>query len=476
MTLRNMTNNQKKITVLAVGLSLIFCAELTGMGFAKFNSVSSGGENFYDFPARGFSWTRFIVNTAYISLNTIYVIWLLQYKRNNNYSNFLKLFRHAAIFIIIAFVTYPFSSDIYLYLQYGLMGLNGINPYTNPAFSFSSVLSPFLHWGQTATYGPISQLFFIAAASTVAVSPILGVYVFKIFCVIIHGINAYLIWNLLKTSTNQSKITMAYLINPLLLSEHLSGGHVDVFLCNTLIILIGCLYYRYYIAASLAIGIGFLVKTLPIIWLPMVSSFLLRQRRWKALAIAALLYFVIIILLSYTVLPTVEAWKSLLNPGVEGATSRSLHHLLNLSLNYLPNISPQTQEIILSVFKFLTYLSFAIYYIWTVLQPYLRRSYSEANLISDIGWSTLVLFLFATPWVMPWYPSVLLPVTALSIHSQLFVLTSLTFCLSSSVIVGGGSGGSALSIITSLTTVGPPILVLLFGRQFLDRLIEREHG
>ncbi len=201
-------------------------------------------------------------------------------------------------------------------------------------------------------------------------------------------------------------------------------------------------------------------------------NFLVRKRRWKELAITAFLSLIIIIILSHTVLPTIQAWQSLLNPGVKGAVARSLHHLLKLLLNLLPNLTIQKQ-VILSVFTSITYLSFAVYYIWTLLQPYLKRRYSEANLILDIGWTTLILFLFATPWLMPWYPSVLLPITALITNSPLFVLTSLTFCISSSLIYGTGSGSSAISIITSITTIVPPIVMLLVGPKFLDRIIER---
>ncbi len=462
----------KTLIFFAITFAFIFGAELTSMGFAKFHSVEVSGAvaNYFDFPK---DHTRFIVNISYLLVNIIYVTWLVQNRKENNYSNFLCILRRAAIFLIIAFISYPYSNDIYMYLQYGLMDLNGINPFLNPASSFTSPLSPFLHWSQTSTYGPISQLFFMFAAYFVPVSPLLGIYVFKIFCLFIHGINTYLVWRLLKNSCNRSKITMAYLINPLLLAEQVSGAHIDVFICNALLLLIYCLYRRHYIGVILIIWIGFLEKTFPIIWLPLALNFLISKRRWKDLAISGFLSLMIIIILSSTFIPTMEAWKSLLNPGVDGAVARSLHHLLNLLLNFLPTTAIQERQATSSVFKSVTYLGFAIYYVWTLLQSYLRRGYSEANLILDIGWTTLILFLFATPWLMPWYPSVLLPVTALIINSPLFVLTSLTFCISSSLIYGTGAGHSAFSIITSAITVVPSILMLVLAPKFLNRIIER---
>lgn len=465
----NMIRNKKLLFVLALIFSLIFCAELTVIGLEKFYSVPSDIREYQKaFPN---TFTKLIVDIAYFSLTIIYVTWLLQKNRKqNNFLSFLDLLKYAGIFLIIAFLTYPHSTDIYLYLHYGLMGLNGINPYINAANSLTSPLSAFLAWSQTSTYGPISQLFFMSAASTVQVSPVLGVYVFKLFCVLIHGINAYLIWHLLKTSTYRSKITLAYLLNPLLLSEHVASAHVDVFVANALIILIGCLSRRYYVAGFLAIWLGFLEKTLPVIWLPLVLSFLVSKQRWKDLAIAGFLSSIIIIILSNTVLPTIESWKSLVNPGVGGRTAISLHYLLNSSFHLFPHIAIETKKNILSGFTLVTYVGFASHYLWTLLQSYFRRSYSEANLISDIGWTTLILFLFATPWLMPWYASVLLPVTALSTTSPLFVLTSLTFSLASNLIYGvAGEGVSVFTIIASVTVVGLPIAMLLLGPKLLRR-------
>lgn len=468
-----MTKYQKILIILAIIASLVFCTELTIMGWTKFYSVLAGGENYSDFATGGISKPRLLINLSVIILNIIYVIWLFQPEQNIEEISFSKILKYGAIFLVIAFVSYPYSSDVYMYLQYGLMSLNGISPYLNPASSFDSVLSPFLHWSQTATYGPVSMLFFMAAALTVPISPILGVYVFKLFCLLVHGFNAYLIWYLLKSSQHRRKITLLYLLNPLLLTEHITGAHVDVFVSNTLIILVGCLYYRQYLGATLALWLGFSTKTLPIIWLPLVVNFLVRQKRWKDLAIVIILSLLIILYLNYTALPTFQAWASLVNPGVTGKQARSLHHLLSLFLNIFTPFIYETKQLILAGASSFSYLGFALYYIWNLFQPYIRKNYSEANLVSEIGWTTLILFLFATPWLMPWYASVLLPIAALIINSPLFVLTSLTFCLSSSIIVGSGSGQTALTLITSTITVGPAIVVLIVGRKFLNRIVER---
>lgn len=65
-----------------------------------------------------------------------------------------------------------------------------------------------------------------------------------------------------------------------------------------------------------------------------------------------------------------------------------------------------------------------------------KKSYSEIHLILTIGWTYLLLFLFATPWNPSWYVTILIPIAFLVFpikdsDVQRFVNTSLIFCLSS---------------------------------------------
>jgi alpha-1,6-mannosyltransferase len=462
-TLKNYLKNEKTIYTVALAASIIFCISMTSMGITKFYSVLQGGENYNDFPTSGFSLIRLLINGSYLIATVTYIIWLTQKKSTT--SSFRDICKYAIPFLAIALIAYPQSNDIYMYLHYGAMSLNKINPYLNFPNTFVSNVSPFLHWLQTSTYGPVSLFFFSVSALALPISPLLGVYIFKIICVLVHTLNAYLIWRLLTNSETGNFITMAYLINPTLLNEQITNAHLDVLVANTLIVLIGCLYYRRYIFAVLAIWVGFLIKTLPIIWMPLVFAFLCKQRRWRDLAASVLLSLLIIAVITSTFLPTVSAWRSLSNPGVSGATARSFHHLINVCLSFFPSVTFETSQSVISFLKQLTYLSWIAFYAWTLIKSYFRRNDSEINLVSDIGWTTLTLFLFATPWLMPWYPSILLPIAALSINSPNFVLTSLTFCLSPSIILGGGAGKTAISLGTSLVSVLPPTLLLIFRRK-----------
>ena len=220
-----------------------------------------------------------------------------------------------------------------------------------------------------------------------------------------------------------------------------------------------------YVWGILALWVGFLVKTLPIIWLPLVFAFLFKQRRWRDLAAGFLLSLLIITVITYTFLPTVSAWKSLLNPS--SATARSFHHLIYVCLNLLPNITFETRQSIVPSSKGFSYCIWMIYYLVTLLKSYFRNNYSEINLVSDIGWITLSLLLFATPWLMPWYPSILLPIAALSINAPHFVLTSLTFALSPSIILWEGVENLRSLYLRFLIAVIPPTALLVLRRRFV---------
>src|SRR5947209_4060987 len=110
-------------------------------------------------------------------------------------------------------------------------------------------------------------------ALAVPLGPVAAVYLLKLFCLLAHVASAYLIWRLLRDTRYRGRITLAYLVNPYLLAQHVADGHVDVFLCLTLVLLAGCLLRRRYLAAVVALVVGVLVKTLPVIWLPLILVF-----------------------------------------------------------------------------------------------------------------------------------------------------------------------------------------------------------
>lgn len=468
MTIAYQTRKRKQqeslLVISSLILSFVLCIAVVLLGYTKYLGIETNtGGNYPTFPLDSTGQLiQLFIGTLYFVVNLIYIFWLFQPQRSYFYRplNFSTLLKLSFPFLLLGFIAYPLGNDVYLYLHYGSMGLNGFNPFIHRAGSFRSEFYEFLRWRQSSTYGPVSLIFFATSAAVAPVSKLLAIYLFKGFCLAAHLLNSYLIFRLLKKDAYTEKVTLAYLCNPLILFEQVGSAHVDVFVCTTFLLLIFCFKYKAYLLGVLTVWLGFMAKTLPILWLPLVAAFLVQQRRWFSLLLMVMTSLMIIGLLTVTVLPTPASWQSLLNPGVDSHTAASIHRLLFTYLGYLPNLSQQLKLDIVSKFKLVTLALFGLYYLVTLLQLAFRRRYSVDNLGLEIGWVSLILMLLATPWVMPWYASILLPIVALNLDERSFVSASLAFCLSSTAYYMLISTG----VFQSWFIIGLPCLVLGVNR------------
>lgn len=458
---------------IGIALPLAFCLSvaLTLLGVEKFHYILAGGKKFATFPNLA---SQLGISLSYLALVLLHIIWFLGTSSSAySYLKFSRILRRAAVFLALAYTAYPLGNDIYLYLHSGLMNLSHIDPFTVQAGAFTSELSPFVDWKQTSTYGPISQLLFTGAAALVAIHPILAIYGFKVFCLVAHILNSFLVWKILPTHL-QGKFTIAYLLSPVLLMEQVGSAHVDVFVSTSILLLALCLFQGLYSRGFLAIWGGFLTKTIPVIWLPLLLCFLVRKRYWINLLLGLLASIAIAIVLWKTALPSLESWSSLLNPGVVGQYQSSLPALLRAWLETLKALvpeapSPTEQKYwVLQLSRYIL-IGFAAFYAWVVLQVFRRPTYAATTLLEDIGWVTLVLMLYATSWLMPWYVSILYAIAAVLPDARLFGLTVLMFGVSSSAMywLVGDAG------LRSLMAIGLPTFTMLAGAWVLRGERER---
>lgn len=445
----------------AFAIAFCLCTVLTTLGIDKFYYIQAGGSKFATFSNLD---SQLWIGLTYLLLHGLYLGWLAKKGRSDGADSFSDCLRSSAGFLLLALLAYPLGNDVYLYLHSGLMTLQGINPFLTPAEGLATTLLPFVDWGQTSTYGPISQLIFSVSALAVPVHPLLAVYVYKGICLGLHIFNGYLVWRLVIGQRGQWAI--AYLVNPLLLMEQVGSGHIDVLVSTSFLGLAGLLLVERYALVFLPLWIGFLAKTLPLIWLPLVVVFLLRRRRWWQLAAGLGLSLLLLTALSLTILPDLAAWKSLLNPGVAGQYRASLPELAQFGLKVVRSLAPQTFTVgqehlwLQQLSQFLVY-GYAIFYGGVLLRRLWQRHYTQLNLLEDIGWVTLLLLL-ATPWVMPWYASSLLAIAVMLPKPQQFgVICLLYTCTSAAQYMLQGLDG-----LGSLLTVGLPILVLLFRAEW----------
>ncbi|MBD1822844.1 hypothetical protein H6F51_10100 [Cyanobacteria bacterium FACHB-DQ100] len=456
-------NKNRGLITIALMLTTFLSVVLLYLGVDKFYYVLAGGRKFATFPDLR---TQLAIGGSYLLLSIVYLIWianLLSSSWMHSTWSFRTILLRTSFFWISAFIAYPLGNDTYLYLHAGLMNLSGANPYLIRAASYITQLSPYVDWGQTSTYGMLSQVLFTFSAVFITISPIVALYVFKLICLLLHLLNSYLIWRWLPVP-ERSRITIAYLLHPLLLMEQVSSAHVDILVSTSLIIFaLSFARQRFWITFAALWG-GFLGKTLPIIWAPWVAVTLLRQGHWKWLIAMILGSGAIMTGLSFTVMPNLAAWQSILNPGVAGQYQSSLMAISKFALDLIRIFKPEQltllqQQAMLAKLSSAALLGFFGFYCWQLWRSDKRWNQTPQMLLEDMGWTTLVLMLFATSWLMPWYCSILITFAALVPQARLFGLTTLAFAFSSSAQYFFGLNSS----LKSLISIGIPILALIIG-------------
>src|SRR3977135_3512356 len=82
----------------------------------------------------------------YFSLTVIYLIWIFTDLEHPDAKDvpFKRIMLTCSPLLLIAFICFPSTSDIYGYLHSGRMVLNGINPNLTPLGAFNSEFSPYL--------------------------------------------------------------------------------------------------------------------------------------------------------------------------------------------------------------------------------------------------------------------------------------------------------------------------------------------
>jgi alpha-1,6-mannosyltransferase len=429
-------------------------------------------------PAPGYAGVHVPRAGQYLAMGLAYLVCLVSYgwwqvRRSRApaaHDTYPRLMLGGAL--LLSIVSFPTTGDIYTYLQSGVMALAGQDPYVVPTGTVRTAISPFLGWGQTCPYGPIALALFATLGRLVPTSPwglAVAVYAYKVLCAGLHLGNGWLLRRTLARAGNPhpDRLTIAYLLCPPLLLDHVAQGHVDVLLCLTMIWLAGAMVTGRLIPAAGALMVGALTKTLPIIWAPVLLVEALRRRQARKLVPMTAVALFAAGVATTLALHSAAAWKSLLNPGVGWQSAGSLHNVAAAIVYWLQGTVPPaiTPSRVHALLRFGTLAGFALF--CAVLLWRRRRSTAPLAGVADMGWLLLVLFLFATPWYQPWYATSLAPLVALTWFSteryaRTFAQVSAAYICSSGVYyLFAIPNGPKLAFFTvSVLTVTPPLAVL----------------
>jgi alpha-1,6-mannosyltransferase len=320
------------------------------------------------------------------------------------------------------------STDVFAYIGLGrVAAVFGSNPYIHTYSEFADFYSAYVEWDITMPYGPAALPPLILAGWISQHSVLAAVFALKLFWLLIHCCNCYLLCRILyESNCKPAPGLLLFGLNPLVLLELIANGHND-----GLMIMFWLLSFFAMLRRRLALALVFallsaLVKMPGILFLAAIGVYLARRREWKALGQGAFCGAVLLLALKATLLPTAGSVMSLTNLG--GFTKNSIHELLIIWAEKFTAWAgaPIDYETLYSidrrVFNLLLFC-FCLWRLWKIIDwESMAREFS--NIL-------LALLLVYAVWFFPWYATWLVPLAAMTRSSRLrrailiFSLTSL---------------------------------------------------
>jgi putative flippase GtrA len=309
----------------------------------------------------------------------------------------------------LLFLPFMLSTDVYSYSIYGrIFALHGDNPYlVSPRAYRDDPFFEWLFWTDTKlVYGP---LWLYVAGAVTHVAEWLGggvttyVIAFKLTSLGFHGINAGLIWTIVRRrDVTQASLAVAfYLLNPLLLLEFAGNGHNDsIALCFVLLGLRAHLDRRdgragvYLMCAALVKVYVLPLVAVHVVWRMWRSGGAVAAIRTGAIATAAAFAVAAI---AYA--PVWDGLATLAPYYKDSASQFLLNSLAELFSVHAP--ADVVKRVFLAAFA-------------AALIALALRARRTETLIDVAVWYGLAFCVLGATWFWPWYASLALVAAAIS--------------------------------------------------------------
>jgi alpha-1,6-mannosyltransferase len=403
----------------------------------------------------GISWQRALVTSVFLAACAAYLIWLLATTRTrqSEATGFVAALAPGAPALLAALVAPPISRDPWLYLHYGSMALDGVNPYLVRSGAVDGPYSHIMHWDQTCAYGPLALALFMVAA--LVKQPAIAILLLKVLWLCAHLAGSYAFWR--SRAEQRTLLTQAYAFNPVLLFAFVVDVHLDA-LAGALFLwgLLALAHDRARLAL-LVFCTATLTKSLMLLALPLWFAWALSRRRYHLMAFGIALAGGLVVLLTASLLPTVDAWRSLSNP--ISNTGRSIQHALVLSGPWGGFDGLRLSNSYGAIARVIYLLGAS--YVW--LRGVRSHAYDAYQLASDFALLWLLACLFVVPFVPWWYSAPVISATLWSPRAVWLRPVAMTFGICSAMTLAVGTAMTTAGLMAALLSIVPSAALLAWS-------------
>jgi len=335
-------------------------------------------------------------------------------KHNQIFKTKKQVFVFIAVVAVLFMIIIPYtSSDVYSYIANGwsashykenpyYISIGEIADHTGIRDQmFSKVANCWKY--EIVVYGPLWTLICTVLTSFSFGNIDIALFIFKFVNLIVHLVNCIIIYKI----TKRKLFVLLYGLNPFILFEALTNVHNDIFMILFILLAIYFTMKKKNLFLAVAfIAMATVIKYLAILLLPFIVLYMVRDKdiktRIKLCIYCGIEYIAIIILFYCIYLKDLQVLAGLFIQ--QGKYNRSIFFLLyyifrDNHMNYV------------TVIQNLTFIVFAIYYIYVVVKLLLQKEMKFYEVIRKyhiiLIFFTFIVITNFNPWYIMWlFPTI----------------------------------------------------------------------
>lgn len=372
------------------------------------------------------------------SLLFLVYIFILK-KRRSIFKNKKQIFILVAIIAMLFLIIIPYtSSDVYSYIANGWTASHyKENPYYVSIgeiadktgisdYMFNKVARCWRY--ETVVYGPLWTIICTVLSGLSFGNIDVALFIFKLANLLVHLINCYLIHKI----TKKDLFVLMYGLNPFILFEALSNGHNDIFIILFILLAIYFTIRKKNLFVAVAfIAMATAIKYLAILILPFLVLYAVKDKnikqRIKCCILCGIEYIAIIALFYCAYVKDFNVLSGLFLQ--QSKYNRSIFFVLYWILK---DNNMKTLQVIQNI----TFVAFAVYYIYVVIKLLLQKEMQFDNIIRKYNVILMIFTFIVITNFNPWYIMWLFPTIFWLRKKQIKTILSLSYASQIGNILG----------------------------------------